>query len=333
MALGALKPPKVGLNVLGTMSRTKNDSLEKILSQKSLVTKDSFNSNPIAQKAPLSSKLLNTALFGGYALIWYFFTVVYNVSNKNALNAFPLPAIVSCLQLLVGLSLFLPFWAIKLPNIDTSSLKSFSFFSTLHALGLLTSVMALESGSVSFTQIVRSAEPVFAAFFSSIFLKEVFSIPVMLSLIPIIGGVGMASTTDFTFTRRGFILSMLANIFYQLRIVFTKQFMSNSRFRSSTTPSEVFQVLTALSIFQLIPVAYFLEGKKLFPAWNSLLTSTLSSHPPLSSGISSFLSNKQFLNLFHSLSSEPVRVLVTNILISGFSFYLQNEVFLSSPLF
>jgi drug/metabolite transporter (DMT)-like permease len=337
MALGALKIPTVGPSLLSPMSITKNDSLEKILNHESLATnslrKNSYISKPREKKMSQTSKLLNTFLFGGYALIWYFFTVVYNVSNKNALNAFPLPAVVSCLQLLVGLSFILPSWAFKMPNLTASSLKSFSIFSTLHALGLLTSVMALEAGAVSFIQIVRSAEPVFAALFSNLFLREVFSIPVILSLIPIIGGVGIASMTDFTFTQRGFILSMLANIFYQLRIVFTKQFMSTSSGTksSSNTPSEIFQVLTVLSILQLVPVAYFLEGKKIFPAWNALLSSTLSSPPPFSSGISSFFSNKQFLSQFHSLSTEAVRLFVTNILISGFSFYLQNEV--SSFLF
>ena len=334
IAFSALKQPSVGLNLLGPLYASKKDSLEDIFNQKSLETnsvrKDSviLRPEPSEKEVSISSKLTNTALFGGYALIWYFFTVVYNVSNKNALNAFPLPAVVSCLQLLVGLSLILPYWAFKMPKLNVSSLKSFSILSTMHALGLLTSVMALEAGSVSFSQIVRSAEPVFAALFSNIFLREVFSIPVLLSLIPIIGGVGVASMTDFTFTQRGFIFSMLANIFYQLRIVLTKRSMSTNTGSksSSNTPSEIFQVLTVLSILQLVPLSYFLEGKKIIPAWNSLLASTLSSTPPLSSAISSLLSHKQLLNPFPSLSTEAVRVFVTNILISGFSFYLQNEV-------
>jgi solute carrier family 35, member E1 len=331
-ALSALAPPKISANHLVSLPRIQNDSFEKILNSGSGVIPKSRNgsldSNNLKQS--ISSTLLKSALFSGYMLLWYFFTVVYNISNKNALNAFPLPAVVSCLQLLIGLPIFLPFWALKMPALNLSSLQTLSKHAVLHALGILTSVMALEAGSVSFTHIVKSAEPVFAALFSKIFLQEVLSLPVYLSLLPIIGGVGMASMTDFTFSQRGFILAMLSNVFHQLRIVFTKQFMINpASSKASITPSQIFQVLSLLSLAQLIPFALLFEGKKISSAWIALQGSSAAS--PNIGALSSFLKHIPFLNQFPSLSSEGVQLFVTNILISGLSFFFQTQVCLLIP--
>lgn len=176
----------------------------------------------------------NIIKFSFLMLLWYFFTVIYNISNKNSLNSFPLPATVSTLQLIVGLPLFLPLWTIKLPSIPRSEIISFAFMAFTHALGIFTSVLALEAGSVSFTHVVKSAEPVFAALFSKLLLHQTFSLPTYLSLIPIIGGVALSSMTDFTFSLRSFIPAMLSNVFHQLRIVLSKRSMLKS---SPSSPS------------------------------------------------------------------------------------------------
>lgn len=328
---GGLTTPKFTTNGLSHGTRLRTNSLEQILDNKSLSLPLSQRQGFQPFKTPLKSdvssnnKSFNLVKFSSYMFLWYFFTVVYNISNKNALNSFPLPAVVSCLQLLIGLPLFLPIWFFKMPSLDLTTLKSFISFSVFHALGLLTSVMALEAGSVSFTQIVRAAEPVFAALFSTIFLKQVFSTPILLSLIPIIGGVGIASMTDFTFTQRSFILAMLSNIFYQLRIVLTKRFMVNSAVKNSSsssniTPSQLFQILTLLSLIQLIPAAFFLEYKKIFPAWTALRLSI----PPLS--FTSTWTQLPFFDQLPLFSNEAAKLFFVNILVSGISFFFHNEV-------
>lgn len=60
-------------------------------------------------------------------------------------------------------------------------------------------------GAVSFGQIVKAGEPVFAAFTGALLLKEIDHPVVYLSLIPIIGGVGLASLkVAFTNKQRNF---------------------------------------------------------------------------------------------------------------------------------
>jgi drug/metabolite transporter (DMT)-like permease len=249
--------------------------------------------------------------------LWYFFTIVYNIANKNALNAFPLPAVVSTLQLMVGLPLFLPLWIVKRPALKQSDFTSFFIMSLMHAFGIFSSVVALEAGSVSFTHIIKASEPVFAAIFSTLLLGQQTSLPVYLSLLPIIGGVGFASLTDFKFSPRAFFPAILSNIFYQLRIVLSKKFMlKSSNQKSSLTPSEMFQTLTVVSILLLTPIALFLEGNLISAAW-----ATLNSASSSSESLKSFLHFPLPFPL-----SEGAKHFIANILISGLSFSLYNEV-------
>lgn len=73
------------------------------------------------------------------------------------------------------------------------------------------SVLALSASTVSFGQIAKSAEPVFAALTNALLLGDVDHYMVYLSLLPIIGGVGMASLGEMSFTWTALIAAFAAN--------------------------------------------------------------------------------------------------------------------------
>jgi hypothetical protein len=60
--------------------------------------------------------------------------------------------------------------------------------------------------AVSFTHIIKSAEPAFSVIIQRFFLGENFPLPVYLSLLPIIGGCGLAAATELNFNTTGIIL-------------------------------------------------------------------------------------------------------------------------------
>ena len=60
--------------------------------------------------------------------------------------------------------------------------------------------------AVSFTHIIKSAEPAFSVIIQRFFLGENFPLPVYLSLLPIIGGCGLAAATELNFNMTGIIL-------------------------------------------------------------------------------------------------------------------------------
>lgn len=51
------------------------------------------------------------------------------------------------------------------------------------------------------------------------FLNDAPSIPVLLSLFPIIGGVALASTSELSFTWLGFLSAMGSNLTFQAGLV------------------------------------------------------------------------------------------------------------------
>lgn len=77
--------------------------------------------------------------------------------------------------------------------------------------------------------LVQSMEPFFSVLLSSIFLGDTPSIPVLLSLLPIVGGVVAASASEATFNWPGFLAAMGSNVTFQSRNVFSKKFMGSKR--------------------------------------------------------------------------------------------------------
>lgn len=234
---------------------------------------------------------------GFYFFLWYFFTVVYNVSNKRVLNDLPLPATVAAIQIIIGIPVFLPVWLIKRPNFDAfkSVLPALCKIGFCHALGNLATVVSLSQGAVSFTHIIKAAEPIFSAVLSASIYGDYSSTSVYLSLIPIVFGVALASVRELSFTWTGFLAGMASNLFYQLRIVLSKKELTNES--NSLSPANFFRVLTIISAVELLPISIALEGYKLRSVWELAIA-----------------------------NGVDMDNLISNILISGFSSYCYNEV-------
>lgn len=230
-----------------------------------------------------------------YLFIWYFFTIVYNISNKQLLNIFPLPVTVTFLQLCLGIPLFLPIWVIKPPGYNFDDLATHAKIACTHSLGNLASVISFASGSISFTHVVKASEPIVAAFLSSYILGQTLPVVVYLTLLPIVLGVALASLKEISFTYLGFFSALASNVFYQLRIVLAKQEMSKNDSSNNTkiTASNLFRVITIISAMLIFPLALLIEGYKIN-------------------------------NVIRSCSDRGS--LVLNILVSSFSYYMYNEV-------
>lgn len=72
---------------------------------------------------------------------------------------------------------------------------------------------------------LQAMEPFFSVMFSALFLGDVPPVPVLLTLLPIVGGVIMASLSEATFNWTGFLAAMFSNITFQSRNVLSKKFM------------------------------------------------------------------------------------------------------------
>lgn len=76
-------------------------------------------------------------------------------------------------------------------------------------------------------------EPFFSVTLSALFLGEAPTVPVVLSLLPVVGGVALASASEVTFNWPGFLAAMGSNVTFQSRNVFSKKFMGKKKARSA----------------------------------------------------------------------------------------------------
>lgn len=76
-----------------------------------------------AAAAPQKSSMAQTLKVGSFFFLWYFFNIGYNIYNKKALNALPLPWTVGLVQLSLGLLYVFPLWLTGLRKVSSSSMS------------------------------------------------------------------------------------------------------------------------------------------------------------------------------------------------------------------
>eukprot|EP00775_Hariotina_reticulata_P011709 gene11709-11854_t len=132
----------------------------------------------------------------------------------------------------------------------------------IHVLGNVLTNVSLGKVAVSFTHTVKAMEPFFSVVMSGIFLGDVPPVPVLLTLVPIVGGVIMASLSETTFNWTGFLAAMFSNITFQSRNVLSKKLMVK---KGSLNNINLFQVITIMALFMLLPVSILVEGLPALP--------------------------------------------------------------------
>lgn len=209
---------------------------------------------------------------GIYFVAWWTLNVVFNIYNKKVLNAFPYPWLTSTLSLAVGSLMMWVSWATRLvdaPDTDFEFWKSLAPVAVAHTIGHVAATVSMSKVAVSFTHIIKSAEPAFSVLVSRFFLGESFPVPVYLSLLPIIGGCALAAATELNFNMTGFMGAMISNLAFVFRNIFSKKGMKGGK---SVGGMNYYACLSMLSLALLTPFAFAVEGPQAWAAgWQEAL--------------------------------------------------------------
>lgn len=205
-----------------------------------------------------------------YFALWYLGNYYYNITNKLALKAAGgasgFPITIATLQLGVGMLYALFLWAAPdaraLPKTDFKDLVKMIPVSVCASGAHLSSVFALSAGAVSFGQIVKAAEPAFAALIGVMFYAKKISTAKWLSLIPVIGGVCLASVKELDFTFAALISALVANVFAAVKGNENAKLMSTDIKTKIGTVGNQFALTTILSFIISLPVMLIKEGSK-----------------------------------------------------------------------
>ncbi|MFS7963101.1 putative triose phosphate/phosphoenolpyruvate translocator, sugar phosphate transporter [Helianthus anomalus] len=229
---------------------------------------DSADGGDAAAAAAGKSKVVETVVLGSLFGLWYLFNIYFNIYNKQVLKVFPNPITVTTVQFAVGSVIVFLMWTLNIhrrPKISGAQLLAILPLAMVHTLGNLFTNMSLGKVAVSFTHTIKAMEPFFSVVLSAMFLGEMPTPWVVASLLPIAGGVALASMTEASFNWAGFWSAMASNVSNQSRNVLSKKFMVKKE--ESLDNITLFSVITIMSFFLLAPVTLFTEGVRVTPAY------------------------------------------------------------------
>jgi solute carrier family 35 protein E1 len=132
-------------------------------------------------------------------------------------------------------------------------------------------VIALGAGAVSFAHIVKASEPVVTCALNALLLGQILPLPVYATLLPIIGGVAIASLKELSFTWLALGSAMLSNVSSAARGVLSKKTMSGKKMGENLDAQNLYAVLTAMSTLILIPAMLAMEGTSFFSAFSQVV--------------------------------------------------------------
>ena len=161
-----------------------------------------------------------------YFFFWYLGNYYYNITNKMALTAAGgktglFPMTVASMQMGVGCIYALLMWVVpdgrekpKITMDDVVKLLPVAFCSMGSHCA---SVFAMNLGAVSFAQIVKAAEPAFAAVLAQFVYGKKISRAKWMCLPIVIGGVVLSSVKELDFAWAALIFACIGNLFAAIK--------------------------------------------------------------------------------------------------------------------
>ena len=166
----------------------------------------------------------------------YAFNIVFNIYNKQALNAFACPWFISALQLAAS-GVFMAFlWITGLqakPKLSAGLFKALAPVALFHTIGHVSACVSFSKMAVSFAHIVKAAEPIFSVALSGPILGEIYPLSVWMSLVPIAFGCSLAAMKEISFSWGGFNSAMISNLGMVFRGIYSKKTLNEYKARHS----------------------------------------------------------------------------------------------------
>ena len=249
--------------LLSSNTMMKMSAAAETLPSPTIVAKSTAAPNELMKKLKVGS------LFG----LWYVLNIVYNIYNKKVLNIAPsLTYFTAWLQLAIGILYVVPKWELNKANapvLTNDEIKNLFPVALCHLLTHVGAIVSLGAGAVSFTHIVKAAEPAVSAALSAIFLNSFLPIPVYLTLLPVMGGVALASLSELSFTWLSFGSAMVSNVASASRGIVGKLLMGKSSGKNMSA-ANIYGVMTILSTIMMIPITLAVEGSTMVSSIKAL---------------------------------------------------------------
>ncbi|KAI5120319.1 hypothetical protein M0805_000379 [Coniferiporia weirii] len=189
-------------------------------------------SSPVRQMKQLRLPS-SVTIASGSQLSWLALYFLSNLSltlyNKFVLVRFPFPYTLTALHALcgsIGGYILMERGVFEPRQLSLGENVVLAAFSVLYTVNIAVSNLSLGLVTVPFHQVVRAATPIFVMAVSFAFLNTRYSAKKMVSLLPVIAGVGFATFGDYYFTTWGLLLTLFGTFLAALKTVFTNVLQS-----------------------------------------------------------------------------------------------------------
>jgi solute carrier family 35, member E2 len=205
-----------------------------------------LQSSVVTTRARKSAAMLAAAFWMGS---WYFSSLVTLFINKILLSGLGVDVqILGLCQIgtaaLIGLIKVALFTRSELakdatyipPHTRTGFWRSMLMLGAMRAIGVVLGLVSLSLVAVSFTETVKASAPLFTVLITYNLLGEETSLPVILSLFPVMVGLAVCAGTEQSFHIVGFLAALVNNGLDCCQNVFSKKLFQMD---SSLTPDHV----------------------------------------------------------------------------------------------
>lgn len=104
---------------------------------------------------------------------------------------------------------------------------------------------------------MRASTPLFTIVISAILLRTRFTIPKLVSLVPVVAGVGFATYGDYYFTARGLVLTLLGTVLAALKTVVTNLIQTGGDGRLKLHPLDLLMRMSPLALIQCVAYGWY----------------------------------------------------------------------------
>ncbi|XP_061192582.1 solute carrier family 35 member E1 homolog [Saccostrea echinata] len=176
---------------------------------------------------------VETLKFIMVCLMWYICSAGGNIIGKLVLNEFPYPVTVTMTQL-ISISVYMEpiFWFLQTPN--TGNIPRSYYYKLILPLAFgkffssVSSHISIWKSSVSYAHTVKATLPLFTVVLSRVLLGETQTLPVYLSIVPIIVGVIVATLTEVSFEALALLSALVATLGFSLQSIFSKKCLKDT---------------------------------------------------------------------------------------------------------
>lgn len=193
-------------------------------------------------------------------MLWYTSSASGNVIGKLVLNEFPYPVTMTMVQLASAALYLGPILKLLgVPNASEIPRRYYLVMIIPLAFGKfvssLSSHISIWKVSVSYAHTVKATLPMFTVILLRVFMKEKQTFSVYLSLLPIIGGVIIATVTEISFDILGLVSALFATLGFSLQTIFSKKALKDTGLHHMN----LLLTLSRLSALCFLPVWLLLD--------------------------------------------------------------------------